>query len=427
MARTVTEKKITSPTARRKLKPGRQPHWVTLRAAHSHLGWQRWPDDKAGRWVLRRRRGGYSQETIGYADDAAQADGVNVLSFEQARMKATELASGDTRPAGRLTVSKAIADYIDRQASLGKPTAGAESAAVVHILPALGKCTVDDLTSHQLQKWLANLAAQPARIRTRADKPQRFKPTPVDEEGVRRRRASANRALAVLRAALNHAFGEGRVSNANAWGRRLERFTNVDGARERYLSIEEATRLLNACDPDFRRLVTAALQTGCRYGELTRLTVSDFNPDAYTISIRRSKSGKPRHVMLTEEGTDFFRRLCAGRLGGETMLLRANGERWNPANQSRPMRLACERAKIMPPVTFHGLRHTWTSHAVMNGVPLMIVAKNLGHRDTLVLEKHYAHLAPSFVADAIRAGAPRFNVPADNVEPLRRLKTRKDP
>jgi hypothetical protein len=44
----------------------------------------------------------------------------------------------------------------------------------------------------------------------------------------------------------------------------------------------------------------------------------------------------------------------------------------------------------------------------MNGVPLIIVAKNLGHADTRMVEKHYGHLAPSYVADAIRAGAPRF-------------------
>jgi hypothetical protein len=44
----------------------------------------------------------------------------------------------------------------------------------------------------------------------------------------------------------------------------------------------------------------------------------------------------------------------------------------------------------------------------MNGVPLMVVAKNLGHADTRMVEKHYGHLAPSYVADAIRAGAPRF-------------------
>jgi integrase len=65
-----------------------------------------------------------------------------------------------------------------------------------------------------------------------------------------------------------------------------------------------------------------------------------------------------------------------------------------------------------PSISFHGLRHTWASHAVMNGVPLMIVAKNLGHSDSRMVEKHYGHLEPSYIADAIRAGAPRFGLAA---------------
>ena len=68
------------------------------------------------------------------------------------------------------------------------------------------------------------------------------------------------------------------------------------------------------------------------------------------------------------------------------------------------MRQANKRAHIDPPIGFH--IHTWASHAVVNGPPLLVVAKNLGHKDTRMVEKHYGHLAPSFVADAIRAGAP---------------------
>jgi hypothetical protein len=41
------------------------------------------------------------------------------------------------------------------------------------------------------------------------------------------------------------------------------------------------------------------------------------------------------------------------------------------------------------------------------------VAKNLGHADTRMVEKHYGHLAPSYIVDAIRAGAPRFAGAAD--------------
>jgi hypothetical protein len=44
----------------------------------------------------------------------------------------------------------------------------------------------------------------------------------------------------------------------------------------------------------------------------------------------------------------------------------------------------------------------------MNGVPLVVLAKNLGHVDTRMVEKHYGHLAPSYIADTIRAGASKF-------------------
>jgi integrase len=77
------------------------------------------------------------------------------------------------------------------------------------------------------------------------------------------------------------------------------------------------------------------------------------------------------------------------------------------------MAAANTQAKITPPITFHGLRHTWASLSVMNAVPLMIVARNLGHASTGMVEKHYGHLAPSYITDAIRAGAPRFGIKLD--------------
>ena len=55
---------------------------------------------------------------------------------------------------------------------------------------------------------------------------------------------------------------------------------------------------------------------------------------------------------------------------------------------------ASARAKIKPRVSFHILRHCYASLAVMNGMPLMVVAKNLGHSDTRMVEKHYGHLSP---------------------------------
>jgi integrase len=182
--------------------------------------------------------------------------------------------------------------------------------------------------------------------------------------------------------------------------------------------VAEAKRLVNACTPEFRPLVQAALHTGCRYGELAQLQVHDFNPEAGTLAIRKSKSGKPRHVVLTNEGVALFKDLSAGKAGNALMLPRPNGSNWDASHQIRPMADTCERAKIKPSISFHILRHTWASHAVMNGAPLMVVAKNLGHADTRMVERHYGHLAPSYIADAIRAAAPKFGIETGNVVPI---------
>jgi integrase len=194
----------------------------------------------------------------------------------------------------------------------------------------------------------------------------------------------------------------------------------------RYLTIAEAERLLNASASDFRRLAKGALETGARYGELCALTVSDFNRDnGGTVAIRQSKSNKVRHIVLTGDGAAFFLSITAGRAGSEFLFLKADGEAWRPSHQADPMDLANERASIDPPINFHGLRHTWASHAVMNGVPLLVVAKNLGHKDTRMVEKHYGHLAPSYVADAIRAGAPRFgNAPDAKIPQIAHIQRR---
>ena len=91
-----------------------------------------------------------------------------------------------------------------------------------------------------------------------------------------------------------------------------------------------------------------------------------------------------------------------GRAGSQFLFLKADGSEWLRSHQADPIDDANERGRIDPPINFHGLRHTWASHSVMNGVPLIIVARNLGHSDTRMVEMHYGHLAQSYVADAIR-------------------------
>jgi integrase len=425
MARTVRDSKLDSRNARDKLVAREKPYYRMLIPGVLHLGYRRRRKGRGaqGKWIVRRyigldagKVGRYRAKEIGLADDFEDADGVNFLSYEQAQKRALEWRpdgqNGQAAPSGPLTVRAAIDRYLAALEATGRSTADARQRADLHILPALGSELVDDLTTDRLRRWLADMAKLPGRVRQKAGvNAPRYRVAPIDDETQRRRCSTANRVLTILKAALNHCFDEGHVDTNKAWGRRLKPFRQVDAARSRYLKLGEAKHLVNAADPDFRRLVQAGLSTGARFGELCRLTVTDFDPDAGTVAIRQSKSGKPRHVYLTEEGERFFRQICAGRAGDQVMLPKPDGTAWQKSEQSRPMGAAVKRAKISPSISFHTLRHTFASLAIMAGVPLQVVAANLGHKDTRMVEKHYGHLAKSFIKKAIRDNAPEFGFP----------------
>ena len=72
--------------------------------------------------------------------------------------------------------------------------------------------------------------------------------------------------------------------------------------------------------------------------ELTRLTVAGFNPDAGTMLVRESKSGKIHHVVLTDEGCEFFGSATAGRVGDAAILEKRGGGRWGRSHQVRPIK-----------------------------------------------------------------------------------------
>jgi integrase len=423
MARTITHAKLESATARARLKRGRQPHWQALIAGQAHIGWQRWPHDPCGRWMLRRHVDGkYSVSEIGKADDHHAADGQHILNFTQASAKARSILGqphGKTKVI-RMTVRQAFALYLEHKAALDQDVTNVRNRGTAHILPSLGDLVIDDLEPARLRRWLADMAAQPGQKRPTADGKLQWLPGPKTEDEKRKRRSSANRVLTILKAVLNHAFDEGHVSNNDAWGRKLKRLRNATAARVRYLELDECKRLLNACPEDFRALVRGGLETGCRYSELTRMQVGDFNKAAGVVAVSKSKTGKARHVVLTEDGISFFAQHCLGRDRTETMFLKANGKPWFRSEQKKRMDAACLAARIKPRATFHCLRHTQASLSAMSGVPLMVIAKNLGHVDTKMVEHHYGHLAPSFIVDAIRAGAPRFGaVENKRVVPLK--------
>lgn len=428
MARTVRSANLETRTARLKLARGRF-HWAAVSEGLA-LGYRR-AIAGHGSWTVRaldRDAGKYVTDRIGRADDYEDADGREILTYFQAAERARTLAAaarGMGEPArGPCTVQTCAQAYLEWFRVHRKSYAGTKTVIDAHILPRLGRRIVAELSTRELSKWHEALAASPARVRgpREASAPAHRKQDLADPAVARRRRATANRILSVLRAILNHAWRDGRAPSDAAW-RRVKPFHNASEPLVRYLEPEEARRLVNACAPDLRSLVRAGLLTGCRYGELVAFQVGDYRPpfsaeDAGAVYVRESKSGRPRSVPLSREGAAFFDELAAGRAAGETLLLR-DRRPWGKNHQVRELSLACGRAKIAPAVSFHVLRHTYGSWLAQRGVPLQVIAAALGHSDTRITHKHYGHLAPSYIAQVIRDNLPEIAPATPKVTPLR--------
>jgi integrase len=164
------------------------------------------------------------------------------------------------------------------------------------------------------------------------------------------------------------------------------------------------------------------------------MKAGDFDTQAGTVTIGRSKSGKPRHVALTDEGRAFFDSMAAGKAASALLFQRDGTVKqatreapaetarvaWGKSDQFRLMREACVAAKIAPAASFHELRHTYGSRLAMRGVPMGVIAAQLGHADTRMTERHYAHLSPSYVADTVRQSFGTLGIVLETtVKPLR--------
>jgi integrase len=426
MARTVRNAKLDTRSGRSKLDARREPYWVVISKGCA-LGYRK--GSEGGTWIARFRddAGKQHYNALGAADDAMDADGGGLcLSYAEAQRKADEwfkLAArgfeAEAPKTGLYTVKDAMADYVTAYSRKGGKAEDRTQWAIDALInPVLGDVAVSKLSRRRIEGWLDDLAKSAPRLRTKPGKEQKFRKIEDTDDALRRRKSSANRVMTILKAALNLAHANRKVASDDAW-RSVKAFREVDSARIHYLNDKEAVRLVNGSTPDFRPLVQAALLTGCRYGELTALVAADFNADSGTIHIRVSKSGKPRHVVLTDEGRKFFAAAIAGKARDALIFTKSDGTRWGDSHQQRPFKAACAVAKVGA-LTFHELRHTYASRLVMAGAPLAVVAAQLGHSDTRMVEKHYGHMSTSYIADTVRSVFTGMGiVEATNVVPLK--------
>ncbi len=423
MARTVRNHRLESRAARSKLSQRPEPYWVLLSEGF-HLGYYR--GRSVAKWVARhrppgRKEGGYNKTTLGEVDDSSDADGVKILDFRQAQDQARvwlRTVEGGVAIKAAYTVGDALDDYL--AAFTKKDLANTRRRAEQFIRPALGCVKLSRLTSAQVRGFLNERAATPARLRTRKGEEQRLRPL-ITAEARRRRMATANRDLTVLKAALNLAFSNGCIASDQAW-KVVKPFKDVDGARLHYLSDDEARRLVNACGPEFRPIVQASLLTGARWGELRSITVGDVDPRSRSVRLRETKGGKARDCYLEAEGLALFEAQSLGKASVDLAFPGPGGKRWTDATQIRRMMIACEAGKLAP-TTFHDLRRTFGARLALAGVPMAVMAQALGHRDERITRKHYAHLSPSYVANTVRehaAGMGIVDMSHVNVTPIRK-------
>jgi integrase len=111
---------------------------------------------------------------------------------------------------------------------------------------------------------------------------------------------------------------------------------------------------------------------------------------------------------VNSEGARFFEEMIAQRFSRRHSL---NPNRWNaldPMRVSRGLRLACKSAKIEPPIQFRQLRTTYGSLLVNADAPLSTIFEPLGHKDTRMTRRHYAHLLSEKLKKTVDDKLPSF-------------------
>jgi integrase len=275
--------------------------------------------------------------------------------------------------AGRMTVREACDEYIEYLYAERKTAEESEGRLAKHVYPVLGDKRVAELTTPDVERCKRGMVRK----------------DPQNSDVERASKDSANRVLAMLRAALNRAFEDERngIPSDAAW-RRVKQFRGVGRARQVHLDVNESVKLIGLCDGAFRNLVTATLITGARAPhELAQRFVRDFSYSLGTLSVFDGKTGS-RDIVLTLEGIEFFRQITDGRDGSEILLPKDDGTLWGKNHHIKLMKRAVKAAGLPTKCTIYSLRHTYASQSILAGMNLKLLAENMG-TSIRMLEVHY--------------------------------------
>ena len=218
----------------------------------------------------------------------------------------------------------------------------------------------------------------------------------------RRKQASAstvNRELTTLKALFRQAIEWDMLPKNPTRG---VKYLPVSNQRLRYLAAHEIPALLEACRAEGERapwlypLVSLALNTGLRQGELLALRWEAIDLQVGLLTVVASKNNEQRRVPLNQAAREALDALprC-----GAWLFAWPWGKQPAKSTVHLAFRRACARARIVG-FKFHDGRHTFASHLVMKGVDLRTVQELLGHK-TLEMTLRYSHLAPEHKQKAV--------------------------
>jgi integrase len=222
--------------------------------------------------------------------------------------------------------------------------------------------------------------------------------------------ATVNRYLALIRNLLHMARDEWQ------WIDSFPKIRMLHGEveRDRWLTRQEADRLIAACPPHFAALVRFALATGCRAREITGLEWSRVDLDRQTAWLNHTKNGTPRGVPLNHDALAVLTD-AIGQHPRYCFTYRGNPIRWDVTNTAWENAL---RKAGIEDFRFHDLRHTWASWHRQAGTSCDEL-KDLGGWKTRSMVDRYA----KFATENLLAAAMRIeNGRGGNVVALSRFR-----
>lgn len=393
------------------------PFWHWLLTCR-HIGIHR-PDNRICNWTARiltmDRR--YIQRCLGPALDL----GRGCIGSEEAIRRAFEwFDTGEVkgiahtaRPVGRMkevnfcpigqvySVGHALKDYTE-WTKIARSTGGHYNGLSLincHLVDDLVHVPLEDFSARNLKTLALKVIETPPKFGFARAK-ARVSIDDLSPDDLRKRKRTFNSLVTVLRMAFQHAWDNAHITSERPW-RCLKRISVNHQPRTIFLTREECGRLLNFCTPALRKLTLAGLYSGCRVGELANLRVEDVGHQIYGIYIAAFKRSPARFVFLPDEGMAFFLSCCEGKTGRDYVFRSDMGKIWKKQHTSL-FRRAVSNAKLPQEFVFHGLRHTYASDLVRQGVPLELITRQLGHADVKTVSATYGHLAEQFREEQIR-------------------------